>query len=173
MLIAMAGLPGTGKSTLAQSIAQAVSGIVLNKDIVRAALFPPDLIEYSTEQDDFCMSILFQVATYMLQKNPQQYTILDGRTFSRHYQVRAIVELAEQLQTPLKVIECVCSDETAYKRLAKTTSDAHPADNRDYTLYLTIKARFEPIHEPKLVVNTDLDFDHCLEECLAYIQEQQ
>jgi predicted kinase len=173
MLIALAGLPGTGKSTLAQGIARAISGVVLNKDTIRASLFPPDLIEYSTEQDDFCMSILFQIAAYMLRKKPDQYIILDGRTFSHSYQVRAVLELTEQLQTPLKIIECICSDETAYQRLAKTTSDAHPASNRDYTLYLTIKARFESIREPKLVVNTDLDFDRCLEECLAYIQEQQ
>lgn len=173
MLIAMAGLPGTGKSTLAQKVADAVSGRVLNKDIVRSSLFPPDLIEYSTEQDDFCMSILFQVATYMLHKKPEQYILLDGRTFSHSYQMHAVLELAEQLQIPLRIIECICSDETAYKRLAKTTSDSHPAGNRDYTLYLTIKARFESIREPKLVVNTDLDLDRCLKECLAYIQEQQ
>lgn len=34
MLIAMAGLPGTGKSTLAQHLADACAGIVLNKDLI-------------------------------------------------------------------------------------------------------------------------------------------
>jgi predicted kinase len=60
MLIVMAGLPGTGKSTLAQQMAHALSGTVLDKDTSRAVFFPPALLEYTTEQDDFCMSIVFQ-----------------------------------------------------------------------------------------------------------------
>jgi adenylylsulfate kinase len=48
MLIAMAGLPGTGKSTLANALANALGAAVLNKDRVRAALFEVDPI-YWTE----------------------------------------------------------------------------------------------------------------------------
>src|SRR5438552_17324761 len=171
MLIAMAGLPGTGNSTLAQNLADVYSGIVLNKDRIRAALFPIALIEYSTRQDDFCMSIMFQVASYMLQNDPSLYVILDGRAFSRKYQVDALDELAEELKTPLKIIQCICSDETVHKRLEdKVTMGAkHLAGNRDYHLYLTIKARFEPIREPKLVVNTDDDLAYCLALCLDYV----
>jgi predicted kinase len=171
MLIAMAGLPGTGKSTLARQLADACAGIVLDKDSIRAALFPIAQIEYSTRQDDFCMSIMFQVATYMLRNDPSQHVILDGRTFSRNYQVAALDQLAEELKTSLKIIECICSDETAHRRLEDKImmGTKHLAANRDYDLYLTIKARFEPIREPKLVVNTDDDLAQCLASCLAYV----
>jgi predicted kinase len=171
LLIAMAGLPGTGKSTLAQRLADACAGIVLNKDLIRAALFPVAQIEYSTRQDDFCMSIMFQVASYMLRDDPSQHVILDGRTFSRRYQVAALDQLAGELKTPLKIIECVCSDETVQKRLEEkvTMGAKHLAGNRDYHLYLTIKAHFEPIREPKLVVNTDDDLVHCLASCISYV----
>lgn len=171
MLIAMAGLPGTGKSTLAHHIADALAAITLDKDVIRAALFPPACVEYTTEQDDFCMSIMFQVSTYVLRKHPHQPIILDGRTFSRHYQVMALKQLAEELQTPLRIIECICSDEAARQRLEAATSgqEKHLAQNRNYALYLEIKARFEPINEPKLVVNTDEDLAHSLDKCLSYI----
>jgi predicted kinase len=171
MLIAMAGLPGTGKSTLAHHLADACAGIVLDKDAIRAALFPIAQIEYSTRQDDFCMFILFQVASYMLRNDPSLFVILDGRTFSRKYQVAALDQLAEELKTPLKIIACVCSDEAVRKRLEEKVKMGakHLAGNRDYQLYLTIKARFEPIREPKLVVNTDDDLAHCLASCLAYV----
>src|SRR2546429_8606008 len=142
MLIAMAGLPGTGKSTLANHLADACACTVLDKDSIRSALFPIAQIEYSTRQDDFCMSILFQVASYMLRNDTSLYVILDGRTLSRKYQVAAVDQLAEELKTPLKIIECVCSDEAVRKRLEeKVTMEAkHLAGNRDYHLYLTIKA---------------------------------
>jgi len=173
MLIAMAGLPGTGKSTLAQKLAAAYSGIVLNKDVIREALFPIALIEYSTRQDDFCMSILFQVASYMLQNDPSLHVIVDGRTFSRKYQVEPLDQFAQEINKPLKIIECICSDETAQKRLEEkvTVREKHPAGNRNFHLYLTIKACFEPIREPKLVVNTDEDLAHCLALCLAYVSK--
>ncbi len=174
MLIAMAGLPGTGKSTLAHHLADACAGIILDKDAIRTALFPSALIEYSTRQDDFCMSILFQVAAYMLRNDPHLHVMLDGRTFSRRYQVDALEQLAEELKVPLKIIECTCSDESAQRRLEDKGTmgekrEKHLAANRDYQLYLTIKARFEPIREPKLVVNTDEDLAQCLEACLVYI----
>lgn len=173
MLIAMAGLPGTGKSTLARHLADACAGTVLDKDLIRAALFPIDQVEYSTRQDDFCMSVMFQVAAYMLRNDPSRKIILDGRTFSRSYQVAALDQLAEELKTPVKILECICSDETAHWRLeSKVTMGAkHLAANRDYELYLTIKARFEPIREPKLVVNTDDDLAQCLAACVAYVSK--
>ncbi len=107
----------------------------------------------------------------MLRNDPSQYVILDGRTFSRKYQVAALDQLAEELKTPLKIIECICSDETVHKRLEdKVTMGAkHLAGNRDYNLYLTIKACFEPIREPKLVVNSDDSLAQCLASCLAYM----
>ena len=46
LLIAMAGLPGTGKSTLAAALAEALPAVVLDKDKLRAGLIPPDKIEY-------------------------------------------------------------------------------------------------------------------------------
>src|SRR5258708_12385294 len=144
MLIAMAGLPGTGKSTLAHHLADACAGIVLDKDSIRAALFPIAQIEYSTRQDDFCMSILFQVASYMLRNDPSLYVILDGRTFSRKYQVPALDQLAEELKTPMKIIECTCSDEIEQKRLAaKATIGArHLTTHPDTHSYLPLKPAF-------------------------------
>lgn len=173
MLVAMAGLPGTGKSTLARHLAEACGGVVIDKDVVRAALFPAALIEYSTRQDDFCMSIVLQVASYMLHNDPHLLVILDGRTFSRGYQVAALDLFAEELKVPLKIIECICSDETARQRLSskRAMNMAHPAANRDYQLYLSIKARFMPIREPKLVVKTDNDLARCLTQCLTYLSD--
>jgi adenylylsulfate kinase len=167
MLIMMAGLPASGKSVIAQELAPLLSGIILDKDKIRAALFPPWEIEYSTEQNDFCMDIALQVADYILSRNPEKIIVLDGRPFSKRYQRARVIELARRLQTPLKIIECVCADETARERLARAD---HVAANRDWELYRSIKASFEPIQEPRLVVNTDNDLETCVQQSLEYIR---
>ena len=59
MLIALAGLPGTGKSTLAVRLAADLGAAVLSKDAARAALFPPPVLDYSAGQDDVCMTAVF------------------------------------------------------------------------------------------------------------------
>ncbi len=172
MLIAMAGLPGTGKSTIARGLTQALPAVILDKDPIRTALFPSALIEYTTQQDDFCMQIMLQVAEYLLYKAPTQVVILDGRTFSRCYQLDAVAELAKKLGQPLAIIECICSEATARARLEQDVAQAlHVADNRNFALYLAIQARFEPIERPKLVLNTDQDFAQCIERAIAYVKQ--
>jgi adenylylsulfate kinase len=171
MLIVMAGLPGTGKSTLSRKLVSALNGVVLDKDTVRSALFPDRFTEYSAEQDDLVVSILYQVAEYYFRKYPGMAVLIDGRLFSRRYQVQGVVEFAARVQEPLRIIECVCSDETAERRLEHATAHGtHPAKNRSYELYLSIKARWEPIQEPKLVLDTDSDLEVCAARALRYIQ---
>ena len=149
----MAGLPGSGKSTLSRALATELGGTVLDKDQIRAALFPPDDVEYSTEQDDFCMGIMLKAAGYIFRKDASRKVFLDGRTFSRKYQLDRATGFAEALGQPWRILECVCSEETARGRLAK--DPGHLAANRDFDLYLKVKAQFEEITLPKTVIDTD------------------
>src|SRR5258708_1848329 len=66
MIVIMAGLPGTGKSTLARALSQCLPAAVLDKDSIRASLFQPAYVEYSRLQDDFCQEIMLQTAGYLL-----------------------------------------------------------------------------------------------------------
>lgn len=172
VIVAMAGLPGTGKSAIARRLAGALPALVLDKDRIRAALFAPEDIEYSTEQDDFCTRLMLQTASYVLGKDRGRHVILDGRTFSRRYQVAGLDAFAAHHAIPLKIVECICSDETAHRRLRRDVEQAsHLAANRDSGLYRAIKARFEPIREPKIVVNTDDELDACVAACLAALRD--
>jgi adenylylsulfate kinase len=172
MIVMMAGLSGTGKSTLAAQLAAALPGVVLNKDAVRAALFPPPYTEYSTTQDDFVVSLLLQTAAYLLDKAPATCVLLDGRPFSKQYQVEAVVAFAATQRTPLRIIECVTSDETARARIERDlATGTHPAANRTFAMYLEVKARFQPIVQPKLVIDTEQPLEQCLALALRYCRE--
>jgi predicted kinase len=170
MIVLMAGLPGTGKTTLARELVQRTEGALLSKDEIRAALFSPEDIEYSVQQDDFVMEVMLETADFLLRKMPTRRVFLDGRTFSRRYQIERVVTFAGELAQPWAIIECTCSDESARRRLDLEPDRAHPAHNRTFALYLEVKARFEPITCSKTTISTDQPLQRCIEQALAALR---
>ena len=165
MIILMAGLPASGKSTLCRELAARLSGTVLDKDKFRSAMFSHHEIKYSTEQDDLCMDVVLEAAIYILRKDPSRSVFLDGRPFSRTYQIEQVVKFAEELEQEWRILECVCSDEAARKRLKdQAASGEHPAANRNYELYLRVKSHFEEIKLSKTIIDTDEPLEVCVQQ---------
>src|ERR1035438_6230696 len=169
MIVLMAGLPGTGKTTLARELARITQGALINKDDIRSALFAPEDIEYSVEQDDFVMEVMLDAARYLLQKNPTRKILLDGRPFSRRYQIDRVLQFARELDQPCTILECICSDESPRRRLDLERDPSPPAANRSFALYLEVKARFEPITHSKTTIDTDQPLEHCISAALIAI----
>jgi predicted kinase len=169
MIVMLAGLPGTGKSTLARALARQLGGAALDKDVIRAALFAPDRVEYSQGQDDFVQEIMLQAAAWLLRRDSRLTVLLNGRTFSRRYQRERVIAFCAEIGTEWRMIECVCSEETALHRLAEDAArGAHPAANRTPELYHEVRKAWEPIEEPRLLIDTDAAVDQCVEEALKY-----
>ncbi len=146
MLIALAGLPGSGKTTLAQTLKRLTGAMVLNKDIARAALLP-DRAQYSDADNDAVVELLLQQAKELL-RSGTKIVILDGRTFSKRRQV----ERLRQFPLPLLIVECRCSEQSALSRIADDPN--HLAPDRSADLYRRLRDSADPI-DADLVVDTD------------------
>ncbi len=173
MLIAMAGLPGSGKSTIAARLAQELGGVVLSKDQVRAALFPPPVLDYSSAQDEISMDAIFTAAAHIRKTFTDRPVIIDGRTFLRSYQIHDLLALASSLNEPPRVIECCCSDDIAKERLEHDVAEGrHLAKNRTFALYLAVKAQAEPIPLPHLTLDTGATpMEEGVQRSLAYLKK--
>jgi len=172
MLIAMAGLPATGKTTLAARLAQELDGVVLGKDQVRAALFSAPVLDYSAAENDISMAAIFQAAAYIGKTFPRHPVIIDGRTFLQTKQIDALLALAGSLGETPRIIECVCADAVARQRLEHDLAEGrHPARNRTYALYRSVQEKAEAIAVPHLVIDTGVTpLEECVRRCLAYLQ---
>jgi predicted kinase len=159
--VLFAGLPGTGKSTLARAIAERLGAAVLDKDRVRSALFPGALTDYTTQQDELCMRAMLEAAAYLTELGRVEYIFFDGRTFSRQAQIEDVLLAAARAGAGWRVVHVKCADAIAEERLARS-DPSHPAQNRDAALYRRIKQQFEPIRQAKLEVDTTAGTDAVL-----------
>jgi predicted kinase len=167
----MAGLPGTGKTTLARELAAHTSGRVLNKDEIRHTLFSADEIDYTSRQDDFCLQVMLETVAHLSQRDPNRILFLDGRTFSRHYLIDNVLNAAATLRQSWRILECVCPEEIVRQRLEEqSASGAHPARNRTFQLYLELKSQFEAITLPKAVIDTGKPLPVCVDQALAALR---
>jgi predicted kinase len=146
VLIALAGLPGSGKTTLAQALESLTGATVLNKDIARRALLP-GRNRYSDADNDAVVESLLQHAEDLLRAGTK-FVILDGRTFSK----RAQVERLRRFPLPVLIVECRCVEQTALARIAADPD--HPAPDRSADLYRRLRDSADPL-DADLVVDTD------------------
>jgi predicted kinase len=173
VIVQLAGLPGTGKSSLAAELVHRLdsSALLLDKDCVRHALFGAQHTLYTREQDDFCVITMFRTAAWHLRHTPGSVVVLDGRTCSRAYHVTQVRRFATRARQPLRLIECVCADTTVEQRLGTDIAcGSHPATNRDVDLYRRLKASADPIPEPKLRLDTAKPLPECADRALAYLR---
>lgn len=171
-LVALAGLPGTGKTTLARALAARLGGRRIDKDEVRAALFAREEIEYSSAQDDLVIECIHRVVAFLATGGRVPAVVLDGRTYTRRRQVEELTALARGLATPLALIECTATPETVRHRIALDRARGeHPAGNRTIELYERLRREAEPITVPRLVLASDeAPLDELVERALDFVE---
>ena len=68
------------------------------------------------------------------------------------------------------MLECVCSEATALGRISQAVAaNNHLAANRTPDLYSEIRKAWEPIDQPKLVIDTDENIESCVDRALRYL----
>jgi predicted kinase len=170
--VLFAGLPGTGKSTLARALAGRLDAAILDKDRVRSALFPGALTDYSSKQDHLCMRAMLDAACYLTERRRVPFIFFDGRTFSTQAQREEVLLAAEQAGARWRILHVSCADVVAEERLA-AGDPGHPAQNREPALYRTMKQHFEPIQNAKLEVDTTMGVDRVLAAVEAYVKSRE
>jgi len=113
-LIVFSGLPGTGKSTLAEAVGKALQIPVFAKDWLEATLLKSGL--KPTREDKSLGFAGYELLTVLAQRQLMlgQSVILDSVAASQS--IRSTwCYLAEQYGADCCVIECICSDKSLHR----------------------------------------------------------
>jgi len=175
-LILTSGLMGTGKSTIARALTDALGWKWLRSDIVRkelAGLSPREKRHepflrgiYAPDFSDRTYQSLLAQAGTLLQSGSS--VILDA-SFKREQDRSAARELSRKTGGDFLLIECRCEEEIIRRRLSDRLLKGNgPSDGR-WEIFQEQKDRFEKIQgwDPDLYLSLDTRFP--LEECLQRI----
>ncbi len=138
-VVAVSGLPGTGKSTVARHLARAHGFLVLSSDRVRKELAgldpehragaPPGEGIYAPGWTTRTYDALFDRAIEVVRRGAR--VVLDA-TFGDEGHRRRLADLALELGVPSAVLVCSVPDEVALARIAARRGDASDADAAVY-----------------------------------------
>jgi predicted kinase len=143
-LVAVCGLPGVGKSTVARRVADRLEAEALRTDVVRKERF--DDPEYTDAETAAVYDELLARAADRLAAGDR--VVLDATFKSRERRLEAR-DLAEDLDCGFRLVHVDCEASVVERRIAARdgVSDA------DFEVHLALRERFEPVEMDHLAVD--------------------
>lgn len=167
-LIVFAGLPGTGKSSVAEAVGRELSVPVFAKDWLEATLRRSGLGP-STDVGYVGYELLTTLAQRQLQMG--QSVILDSVASIESIRTRWRA-LAATYQARWRVIECVCSDEAAHcARLAVRERGIPGWHELTWVEVERVKAYYAEWPDERLIIDAVNPLDDNVAAALNYIRE--
>jgi uncharacterized protein len=182
-LIAMSGLSGTGKSTIAAALGRSLGAPIFASDVVRKELArrsgpaPAAWGQglYDPERTKATYKRLWQLATQTLAAGRAvilDATFLDGRRRER------LADVAREAGVPLVLVETVCGNETAVGRILARAGRGDSRSDATVEVYRRQRAAAEasppaiPRGALRLVVDTDTHRSLHLDPVLVALQRE-
>ncbi len=164
LLVLMAGLPGTGKTTLAAGLGAILRWPVLDKDVIKSSLMEVGLAEEAAGWAAF--DAFFMLAQDVLVK--QQLSVILDSSAMHPFIVERANEIARVAGVPLKVILCTAEASTRQRRL-RARDDRNWRARVYYLIIDDEENRFVHLPADTLIVSTQAPFEEYLEQAIIYL----
>jgi hypothetical protein len=122
--------------------------------------------DFGAEEKGLIDDMIVSMTDFLLSRS--RSVLIDGMALSSAARVEQFASTARARGTACRIIECICAEETALARI-RQDAGAHLAGDRGDKLYFDLKASFQRIEEPFLIVDTDHDSAESLRLILSYI----
>jgi predicted kinase len=177
VLWVICGLPASGKTTVAEALAETTGARVFRSDMVRKGLFGLKPSEprdapfqkgiYSKEATSLTYGKLLLLAQEEIQRGHS--VILDATYGNRHHR-QEVLRMAKDMDANLIFVECMCPEDLIRKRLRIRENLPSESDARLHH-FENIRAAFESLDEVgdemHIIVHTDMPIEESLREILS------
>jgi predicted kinase len=168
VLVMLCGLPGSGKSHLARSLAEVLPFVIVESDQVRKLLFPE--CDYSGEESRWVHRTCHALMTKLLRKGVR--VIYDATNLhERHREL--VYRLADGEEVKLIIVKAVAPEEVAYERLQSRREgdvDVEGVSDADWEVYRRMERKVEPIGRNYVVVDTSQDLSPAITKLLRLMK---
>ena len=178
LLLIMAGLVGTGKTTVAEALGRSLGLTVVSSDVTRKRLAGISPEERRFEQfeggiysDDFTRKTydeMFARARELLSQ--RQSVILDASFKKRQDRLQA-KNLAEEAKADFAVIECILDEKTIKSRLEQRIKEGSASDGR-WEIFEQQKQDFDKITESSSENHIILDTSQPMSNIVKIVTER-
>ncbi len=153
MIVLFCGLPGVGKTSLANELAPLINAIVLSTDKIRKEVISKPT--YTKEEKRLIYDVMLLVARY-LHSAAGINCILDATFNTEKSRRTAIEKLVNVSSDQIYMVECICPEDVVITRLKARKGDYSDAD---IDIYRKMKQLYEPVKEMEkhIVIDTSQD----------------
>lgn len=148
-VVVVCGLPGAGKTTVAEHVTERLDATRLRTDVIRKELFPDP--EYTDEEAAAVYDELF--ARTRRRVADGEPVVLDA-TFTERARRDRAHDIAADLDVPFGLVHVTCEQAVVERRIRDRTDDESDADVRVHRLFRDL---FEPVERDHDTVDNSGD----------------
>ncbi|WDF79903.1 AAA family ATPase [Mucilaginibacter sp. AW1-7] len=165
MIVAVLGLPGSGKTYFAAALAARLNARLISSDTVRRQM------NQNGRYDDLAKKAVYLEMISLMESGiaDEQSVVLDATFYKANLRI-LFMEKAEELSLPIYFIEVRAAEATIKKRVAQRRPDSEAG----FAAYQNVKQEFEALTGPHLVLFSDRRSLHqMLETATAYLYDHE
>ena len=153
-LIVVSGLPGTGKSYFCSKLAERLSFLILESDVLRKTLSSSP--GYTPQESARLFRAIHHLIEGLLRRGIS--LILDATNLSERYRER-LYNIAERLNARLILVRVEAPPDLVHERLEARSEGKNPEDksDADWTVYQKMRYTVQKIHRNYFAVDTSRD----------------
>jgi predicted kinase len=153
LIILFSGLPGVGKTRLANELAPLINAVVLSTDKIRKELISNPT--YTREEKELIYNVMLLLTRY-LHNAAGLNCILDATFNTKESRKKAREKLETLSPEQIYIVECICPEDIVISRLKARKGDYSDAD---IDIYRKMKQVYEPVEEEQRHVVADTSRD--------------
>ena len=165
LLVAMCGLPGTGKSYFAAKLTEQVPFLILETDRLRKVLVEHP--KYTAGEHRRVFRSCYQLIQYYLING---YSVLfDATNLNEEFRTY-LYDIAEATHAPLAVVHATAPTNTVRRRLKQRKADRHANTYSDagWLIYTRLIPVEEPVQRDHYALDTSKDISPVLDQVVEW-----